>query len=187
MDLGPLQAVSHMVLHPTRDSAGHGFDVRVSADGPVVACVRQPPHPPMRRARPPFEIRVGGPAGTTVALAGGSGPVGAINVAAPDGAILGSIRKHGGRWELSQPQAPLLIGTGRGIAGAVRKADAEAISGLGLSQVLPYRVLFTANGEPALTIQRHTGVRSRYTIDIQSTSLDRRLVLAQVIALNRFA
>jgi len=181
-----LQTRMRLVARPVKDSAGHGFDVDGGdADGPV-AYIRQPRTRPGRPVRPPFRISLGPGEDQIVAVAGGSGPVGAFTVATPDGAGIGSIRAEKGRWELHQPQAPVVVGVGRGLAGAVRRADASVVSGLGLSVVLPFRIEFTADGHPACTIARSAGPRGHYTIDIGAPWLDRRLILGTVIALSRF-
>jgi hypothetical protein len=175
-----------LIVRPVRDAGGHGFDVYGGDGGPPVAYIRQPRIRLGQRVRPPYRIGLGPGDDQVVAVAGGSGPVGAFRVATPDGVGIGSIRSEKGRWELHQPQAPVVVGVGRGLAGAVRRADAEVISGLGLAIFLPYRIEFTADGHPACTIARSTGLRGHYTIDIGAPWLDRRLILGAVIALGRF-
>ena len=181
-----LQTRMRLVVRPVRDSAGHGFDVDGGDRDAAVAYIRQPRTRPGQRVRPPFRISLGPGDDQVVAVAGGSGPVGAFTVAAPDGGGIGSIRAEKGRWELHQPHAPVVVGVGRGLAGAVRRADASVVSGLGLAVVLPFRIEFTADGHPACTIARSAGPRGRYTIDIGAPWLDRRLILGAVIALSRF-
>jgi hypothetical protein len=186
VNIGSLQVQSRLLVRPVRESGSRGFDVFAGAGGPTVARIRQPRPNPLQRVRPPFEIRGGDSPSEVVALAGGAGPVGAFNVATPDGATLGAIRANHGRWELHQPQAPVMVGVGRGIAGTLRKADAATVSGLGLSLVLPFRIEFSADGQTAFTVQRAAGLRGQYTADIRLPWIDRRLVLAQVLALSRF-
>lgn len=60
------------------------------------------------------------------------------------------------------------------------------VSGLGLSAVLPFRIEFAADGQPACTIARSAGPRGHYTVNIEAPWLDRRLILGAIIALSRF-
>jgi hypothetical protein len=201
VDVNGLQAVQQLLIRPARDPNARGFDVfsRSQPSQPdrpgqpgqpgqpgrgLVAKIRQPRRQPLQRIRPPFTILAGPDLSQPVALAGGTGPVGAFTVTEPSGAPVGTIRTHHGQWELHQPHAPIVIGTGRGLAGTLRRLDQYLISGL--LYVLPYHIEFTAEGKPAFSLHRTAGLHNQFAIDIHQPWLDRRLILTQVLALTRF-
>ena len=160
-----------------------GFDVLAAGPGGhgTIARLRQP-RDPGQRVRPPFEIRTG--ADQPVALIGGTGAVGAFTVAQPDGTVVGTIRVNRSLWELRQPQAPVVIGADHGLAGMLRRLDQYLTTGVFL--VLPYRMEFTVDGQAAFSLRRAAGPGHRFSIDVHQPWLDRRLILAQVLALSRF-
>ncbi|MEU7072262.1 hypothetical protein AB0B30_13830 [Streptomyces narbonensis] len=50
--------------------------------------------------------------------------------------------------------------------------------------VVPYHFDFAAAGRPVMSVQKRLGVRDRYVVDIADAELDRRLAIAQAVALD---
>ena len=48
----------------------------------------------------------------------------------------------------------------------------------------PYHFDFTADGVPVMSVDKKLGLRDRYVLDIQAPGLDRRLAVAQAVALD---
>jgi len=48
----------------------------------------------------------------------------------------------------------------------------------------PYHFDFTADGQKAFSVEKRFGIRDRYVVDIHDPRLDRRLVIAQAVALD---
>jgi hypothetical protein len=184
VSLEQFQAQRQLAINPRYRSAETGFEVY--AGGRVVARVTQPYDRP-RRTRPPFTILAGDePVGLVVGL----GPWGAFDVRQPDGTVVGTVRGfpkglRPARWEIHQLSAPVLTGS---FHGTIRKLLRILSTGLTLptDYVLPYEYRFTADGRPALRIRRGPGLRGRLAADVDAPWLDRRLVLAQALAMSRF-
>ncbi|MFH9727680.1 hypothetical protein ACH4M4_32635 [Streptomyces sp. NPDC017254] len=49
---------------------------------------------------------------------------------------------------------------------------------------MPYHFDFTASGRTVMTVDKLFGLRDRYVVDIADPELDRRLAIAQAVALD---
>lgn len=120
-------------------------------------------------------------------------------VDAPDGTRIGIVRPLAlradtgdpSRWELQpEGQAPL-TGTDHtsfGVGSAEYVDDVAHAVGVDLAvprSALPFDFRFGPDGT-ALRIRRRVGLRDRYTVEIGVADLDRRLALAQTVALSVF-
>ncbi|GAA3955214.1 hypothetical protein GCM10023085_42230 [Actinomadura viridis] len=108
-----------------------------------------------------------------------------------DGRPLGLFRKDFRRsllsstWHLEQPGAGVVTGSERNrfvavlrrVWGIVPYVDA-------LPFAWPYHFDFVSGDRPAFSVEKKLGLRDRYVVDIQDPGLDRRLVIAQAVALD---
>jgi hypothetical protein len=187
VDLGELQAQRQLTLQPRYQAGETSFEV--IAAGRLAARAAQAYDRP-RLKRPPFTIVIGPGSGNPVALVAGTGPWGAFDVHDLAGASIGAIRgfAHGlapARWEIYQPGAPLITGI---FHSQVVKLLRTLSAGLSLpaNYLLPLHYRFIVEGQQAARIRRRAGVTGRLSADIEVPWLDRRLVIAQVIAMSRF-
>ncbi|WP_067964938.1 LURP-one-related/scramblase family protein [Nocardiopsis trehalosi] len=81
-------------------------------------------------------------------------------------------------WHLEQPNHPPMVGQERNAALAIIRRFIEA------AQIIPFHFDFTANGETVFSVDKKWGFRDRYTVDIPSPYVDRRLVIAMSVALD---
>ncbi|TWD26922.1 uncharacterized protein YxjI [Streptomyces sp. T12] len=89
-------------------------------------------------------------------------------------------------WVLEQPGAPDAVGRERNRFVAVLR---RAWGWLPLDLVpfaWPYHFDFTTDGKPVMTVDRKTGLRDRYLVDVVAPDLDLRLAVAQAVALDTF-
>ncbi|MFF5261914.1 hypothetical protein ACFY4C_23500 [Actinomadura viridis] len=88
-------------------------------------------------------------------------------------------------WHLEQPGAGVVTGSERNrfvavlrrVWGLVPYVDA-------LPFAWPYHFDFVSGDRPAFSVEKKFGLRDRYVVDIQDPGLDRRLVIAQAVALD---
>ncbi|ROO90841.1 hypothetical protein EDD29_8580 [Actinocorallia herbida] len=89
-------------------------------------------------------------------------------------------------WHVEVPGLGVTTGTERnqGVAILRRVWDFLPIVG-GLPFAWPYHFDFTAGGvQPVFSVDKKFGLRDRYVVDIHDPRIDRRLVLAQAVALD---
>ncbi|XVQ10822.1 hypothetical protein ACQP1W_51420 [Spirillospora sp. CA-255316] len=88
-------------------------------------------------------------------------------------------------WHLEQPGRPAITGGERNKALAVLRRVWEFIPYVdGLPLAWPYHFDFYADGRLAFSIEKKFSLRDRYVVDIKEPDLDRRLVIAQAVALD---
>ncbi len=110
---------------------------------------------------------------------------------APDRTELGTVNSRFGaprrkRWSVAQPGLPVLTGHPTG-ASATRYRFPFSLVLTGVANnVLPFNFLFDARDSTGFVISRSGGVRARFAVTVHDSRVDRRLVLAAVVALNRF-
>lgn len=89
-------------------------------------------------------------------------------------------------WVLEQPGAPDAVGRERNRFVAVLR---RAWNWLPLELVpfaWPYHFDFGTDGKPVMTVDRKTGLRDRYLVEVTAPGLDLRLAIAQAVALDTF-
>jgi hypothetical protein len=184
VDITALQAQRRLTVTGRYDRNETRFDVCLPGNPTPVARVWQP-HASMAEVRQPLSILAGAEGQTVVGLVGVAGSKYAVYDADknPIGTIA-SVRKalRRRKWQTDQPGLATFTGSSRGIRrlyDAITNADLEAY-------FLPFKFVFTAPGQPGFQIRRRIGIRDRYTVDIDGPHLDRRLVLAQLVALSRW-
>jgi hypothetical protein len=108
-------------------------------------------------------------------------PAQCTDVEDPDGRIVGTLRAVTGTgrrvWHLESDDRPTVTGRERSVLGAF-------LRGVQFGW-LPAHFDFTVDGRPAFTVHRRFGL-ARYVVEIADDGLDRRLVVAQVVALDAF-
>lgn len=113
------------------------------------------------------------------------------DVFAADGTDLGAFRKDAWRsllrstWHLESPGSPPAVGFERSTFVAVLRRIWQMIPYIdALPFAWPYHFDFTRDGQPVMSVDRRLGIRDRYIVDIADPHLDRRLVIAQAVALD---
>ncbi|KUP97042.1 LURP-one-related/scramblase family protein [Thermobifida cellulosilytica] len=81
-------------------------------------------------------------------------------------------------WHLEQPNLGQITGQERDVALAVLRRFIEALA------FVPYHFDFVLNGQVMFSIDKKWGIRDRYTIEIPSPHVDRRLVIAMAVAVD---
>lgn len=81
-------------------------------------------------------------------------------------------------WYVEQPQLPEVMGQERDqMLGILRRV-------FSVLQFIPYHFDFTINGDSMFSVDKRWGIRDRYTVQIPSPYIDRRLVIAMAVALD---
>ena len=116
---------------------------------------------------------------------------GVYDVADGHGAPIGVFRKDFRRsllsstWHLEQPGVGTATGSERNQVVAVLRRVWDFIPIAGdLPFAWPYHFDFTIDGRPAFSVEKKFALRDRYVVDIAEPALDRRLVIAQAVALD---
>lgn len=107
-----------------------------------------------------------------------------------DGRPVGSLRKKFGAsllrstWQMEQPGAPELTGRERSafVAGLRRVWQVLPLDVLPFAW--PYHFDFTDGARTLMTVDKRFGIRDHYVLDIASSEIDRRLAIAQAVALD---
>ncbi|GAA3458586.1 MULTISPECIES: hypothetical protein [Saccharothrix] len=108
-----------------------------------------------------------------------------------DGRSIGSFRKDFGKsltnstWHLDQPGAPTATGRERNAGLAILRRVWGFLPFVNNIPV-PFRFHFdfTRNGQPVFSVDKKTWVRDHYLITIADPHVDRRLVIAQAVAVD---
>jgi uncharacterized protein YxjI len=88
-------------------------------------------------------------------------------------------------WHLEQPGLGVTTGSERSKAVAVLRRLWNFIPYVeNIPFAWPYHFDFTANGQETFTVDKKFALRDRYVVDIKDPRLDRRLVIAQAVALD---
>jgi hypothetical protein len=137
-------------------------------------------------SRQPFQLLVG------AQLTELDGLVTGFAAFEPDRTKLGTVQsKHrplrGKRWQVDQPGLPTLTARATG-SSAFRYAFpfALVLSGTLANSFLPFNFSFQAKDSQGFVVSRRTGARARFTVTVHDPRVDRRLVLASVVALNQY-
>jgi uncharacterized protein YxjI len=115
----------------------------------------------------------------------------AYDVTEPGGAPIGVFRKDfkasllASTWHLEQPGLAVTTGSERNKAVAILRRVWDFIPYVeSLPFAWPYHFDFTADGRESFSVEKRFGLRDRYVVDIKDPRLDRRLVIAQAVALD---
>lgn len=115
------------------------------------------------------------------------------DVTGADGTVLGRFRKDFTRsllrstWHLEPAagDARPAVGRERSLAIAVLRRAWDFIPFAEVVPfVVPYHFDFTAEGRRVMSVERRLGLRDRYDVKIHDPALDRRLAIAQAVALD---
>ncbi|MFL5911674.1 MAG: hypothetical protein ACJ768_14010 [Gaiellaceae bacterium] len=88
-------------------------------------------------------------------------------------------------WHLEQPNLGVTTGSERSKAVAILRRVWDFIPYVdSLPFAWPYHFDFAANGQVTFSVDKKFGLRDRYVVDIKDPRLDRRLVIAQAVALD---
>jgi uncharacterized protein YxjI len=108
-----------------------------------------------------------------------------------DGRPIGLFRKDFKRsllsstWHLEQPGLEVTTGSERNQAVAILRRVWDFIPFVdALPFAWPYHFDFRTGDRPAFSVEKKFGLRDRYVVDIKDPALDRRLVIAQAVALD---
>lgn len=115
----------------------------------------------------------------------------AYDVTDPEGRPIGVFRKDfkasllASTWHLEQPELGVTTGSERNKAVAILRRVWNFIPYVeNLPFAWPYHFDFTADGQETFSVDKRFGLRDRYVVDIKDPRLDRRLVIAQAVALD---
>ncbi|GLY91875.1 hypothetical protein [Actinoallomurus iriomotensis] len=115
----------------------------------------------------------------------------AYDVTDPQGRPIGVFRKDfkasllSSTWHLEQPGLGVTTGSERNKAVAILRRVWDFIPYVdSLPFAWPYHFDFTADGQETFSVDKKFGLRDRYVVDIKDERLDRRLVIAQAVALD---
>jgi uncharacterized protein YxjI len=113
------------------------------------------------------------------------------DVTDPEGKPIGTFRKDfkksllSSTWHLEQPGLGVTTGTERSKAVAILRRVWDFIPYVdAIPFAWPYHFDFTANDQHTFTVDKKFALRDRYVVDIKDPRLDRRLVIAQAVALD---
>lgn len=113
------------------------------------------------------------------------------DVTDPNGQPIGNFRKDfkasllSSTWHLEQPQLGVTTGSERNKTVAILRRVWNFIPYIdNIPFAWPYHFDFTANGQVTFSVEKKFGLRDRYVVDIKDPRLDRRLVIAQAVALD---
>jgi hypothetical protein len=122
-------------------------------------------------------------------------PAGYINSTAAwaaDRSKLGTIGSEGGalrrrRWRVDQYGLPALIAHPAGVSAVRYRFPLSLVLTRTIADnVLPFKLAFRAPESHGFVVARATGIRASFTVTVHDTRVDRRLILACVVALNRY-
>ncbi|MFB9835449.1 hypothetical protein [Actinoallomurus acaciae] len=115
----------------------------------------------------------------------------AYDVTDPQGRPIGVFRKDfkasllSSTWHLEQPGLGTTTGSERNKAVAILRRVWDFIPYVdSLPFAWPYHFDFTADGQETFSVDKKFGLRDRYVVDIKDQRLDRRLIIAQAVALD---
>jgi uncharacterized protein YxjI len=115
----------------------------------------------------------------------------AYDVTDPGGGSIGVFRKDfkasllASTWHLEQPGLGVTTGSERNKAVAILRRVWDFIPYVdNLPWAGPDHIDLKANGQATFSVEKKFGLRDRYVVDIKDPRLDRRLVIAQSVALD---
>ncbi|WP_163506343.1 hypothetical protein [Fodinicola acaciae] len=112
---------------------------------------------------------------------------GGHKVFGPRYGLLGTIESHFRNftyspWTIEQNDAPLLVSRAVGVS-SIRYVFPFILVPDGV--VMPFQMVFSKQGSRAVSvrIRRHTGLRARFSVEVNDPAIDRRLVIAATYAI----
>jgi uncharacterized protein YxjI len=116
---------------------------------------------------------------------------GAFDVTAPDGSSIGLFRKAFGAsllrstWRMEQPGRPEAVGQERSLPVALLRRIWDFLPFVDVIPfAIPYHFDFTTGGQPVMSVTKRFGIRDKYVLEVPVEGLDRRLAIAQAVALD---
>ncbi|GAA0321272.1 hypothetical protein NE235_18615 [Actinoallomurus spadix] len=113
------------------------------------------------------------------------------DVTDPGGQPIGSFRKDfkasllASTWHLEQPNLGVTTGSERSKFVAILRRVWNFVPYVdSLPFAWPYHFDFAANGQETFSVDKKFALRDKYAVDIKDPRLDRRLVIAQAVALD---
>jgi hypothetical protein len=183
MTITELQAVTSFSVTPRYGRNETSLDVNMTGQPAPIARLFKASQYDSRR---PLQVLVG-PQLTDLA-----GYVNSFAAYAPDRTkigVIGSRRRPLGtkRWHLDQPGLPTLTAKPTGASSLrYRFPLALVLAGTIANSFLPFHFRFQSKDSQGFTVSRRAGVRARFTVIMHDPRLDRRLVLATVVALSQY-
>lgn len=110
------------------------------------------------------------------------------DVTASDGTPIGLFRKDFARslarstWHLEQPGLGTATGSERSLGIALTRRAWELVADFPFP--IPYHFDFRLDSERVVTVEKKIGLKDRYVVTVEHPGIDRRLVLAQAVALD---
>ncbi|MQA13391.1 MAG: hypothetical protein GEV09_04225 [Pseudonocardiaceae bacterium] len=110
------------------------------------------------------------------------------DVTASDGTPIGLFRKDFAKslarstWHLEQPDLGTATGSERSLGIALARRAWELVADFPFP--IPYHFDFNLDGQRVVTVEKKIGIKDRYVVTAEHPGIDRRLVLAQAIALD---
>lgn len=110
------------------------------------------------------------------------------DVTAPDGTPIGLFRKDFGKslarstWHLEQPGLGTATGSERSLGIALTRRAWELVADFPFP--IPYHFDFHLDGQRVIAVEKKLGIRDRYLVTVEHPGIDRRLAIAQAIALD---
>lgn len=90
------------------------------------------------------------------------------------------------RWQLEQTGLPALTAKPTGTSSIrYRFPLAIVLTGTLANGFLPFQFRFRSAASEGFTVSRHAGIRARFTVTVHDPRLDRRIILATVVALSK--
>jgi uncharacterized protein YxjI len=112
-------------------------------------------------------------------------------VTAGGGAPVGRFRKSFGAsllrstWILEQPGRPEAVGRERSMPVALLRRVWEFVPFAdAVPFAIPYHFDFVSGDEPVMSVTKKFAIRDKYVVDVPAAGLDRRLAIAQAVALD---
>jgi uncharacterized protein YxjI len=113
------------------------------------------------------------------------------DVNAPDGSPVGLFRKNfraslfRSTWHLNQPGRPEATGQERSLPVAIIRRLWDFIPFTDMVPfAVPYHFDFVTDGQPVMSVFKRFGVTDKYIVEVPVQGLDRRLAIAQAVALD---
>lgn len=181
MTSADLQSLTAFSVTPRYGRNETTFDVRAAGQSAPVARLFKASQ---YDSRHPLQVLIG------PQLTDPAGYVNAFGAYAADQTQLGTVRSRyrslrATRWQLDQTNLSTLVARPTGISSLRYRFPFVIVLGRSVaSNFLPFRFWFQAKDSQGFVVSRHAGIRARFTVAVHDPRLDRRLILAAVVALS---
>ncbi len=187
MDLATVQQHNRFQVTQRITMMVNRYEVRTADGGELVAFVEQ------KRAAFKEQVTLYADQDRRQVLAGFRArqvlDVGAsYDVTASDGTPIGLFRKDFAKslarstWHLEQPGLGTATGSERSLGIALVRRAWELVADFPFP--IPYHFDFQLDGQRVIAVEKKVGLRDRYLVTVEHPGIDRRLVIAQAVALD---